>query len=278
MRFDWYSATIEAPATEVIDGLSAALGATEREGKPFNGYEHGVDLDLGGSTVAKVWYGGNGGHPFAFASSDSTDAFVEAVRRLWPAHRVTRVDAAEDFDGAGSWDRLYGLAEAFALERGLAVDQAGDWLRLEAGRTFYVGGRKSAVRLRVYEKGKQLLGEAALAGVHELPGISPDLVRVELQVRPDKEARWTAAALRPEDFYGFSVWSRDFLGALTGEDVERVTIREARATDVERSVGWMTRQYADTFDRLVEWLGSERKALEYIRVGFTHERRRRAAA
>lgn len=277
MRFDWYSATIEAPAADVIERLSAALGATERDGKPFNGYEHGVDLELDGSTVAKVWYGGNGGHPYAFASSDSSDAFVLAVRELWPAHRVTRVDACQDYDEPGAWDRLYGLAEAFALSRGLAVDQAGDWLRLEAGRTFYVGGRKSAVRLRVYEKGKQLRGEAALAGV-ELDGISPDLVRVELQVRPDKDARWTAAQLRPEDFYGFSVWSRDFLASLTGEDVERVTIREARSTDVERSVGWMTRQYADTFDRLVEYLGSERKALEFIRVGFTHERRRRAAA
>lgn len=276
MRFDWYSATIEAPAGAVIEGLAGALGATERDGKPHNGYEHGIDLVRDGSTVARVWFGGNGGHPFAFASSDATDAFVDALRALWPEHRVTRVDAAQDYDEPRAWDRLYGLAESFALSRGLAVDQAGDWLRLEAGRTFYVGGRSSAVRLRVYEKGKQLRGEAVLAGASP-DSISPDLVRVELQVRPDKDARWQAASMRPEDFYGFSVWSRDFLAHLTGEDVERVTIREARSTDVERSVGWMTRQYADTFERLIEWLGSEAKALEYIRVGFTHERARRSS-
>lgn len=253
MRFDWYAATVLDDPGSVLAALEADLSAEVAPGRALNGYEHGYDLRRDGSTVARVLYGGNGGWPHAWASSDDTDRFVSVVRGRWPdRHRVTRMDAAQDFDGAGTWDRLYGLCLGLADERALKIDQAGDWHRQIDGRTFYVGGRKSAVFARLYEKGKQLRGRALDGGAD----ISPDLVRLEVQVRPEGPGRTYAAMCDPEDAYGYSDWSRELLRRVLGVDVERVHIKERREPDDARAIEWMVRQYGERLERLAAQTGS----------------------
>lgn len=112
--------------------------------------------------------------------------------------RASRVDVAIDFAGS---PRLYNaitkaVAEFAAESRGrngaLPTREEGD---IDGGRTFYVGTRESPVLLRIYEKGKQLQGEAtrgaakaagtkaakaaAAEGVAE--AFDPHWVRVEFQ-------------------------------------------------------------------------------------------------
>src|SRR5689334_11134576 len=151
MRFDWYAATVRDDPSAVLGGLSDALGAEVADGRAMHGYARGFELRRDGSVVARMLAGGRNGNPHVWASGDDTDRLVPALRHLWPnQHRVTRMDAAQDFDGAGTWDRIYAPMLALADERRLRIDQAGDWHRHEAGRTFYVGGRKSAVFARFY--------------------------------------------------------------------------------------------------------------------------------
>jgi hypothetical protein len=263
-RFDWYAATIDDEVSAVLDGLVDALGAEpEFADRSMNGYESQVLLRAGGSTVARLLYGGNGGRPHVFASSDHTDAFVSAVRGMWPdRHRVTRCDVAQDFDqGPGTWDRIAGMAEDFAAGysmpvtgKALTTSVAGDWLTegSPAGRTLYLGSMKSAVFLRIYEKGKQLRGAALESGrVMDAAGISEDLVRVELVVKPEKDARYLAASMGPLDGFGFAVWAKDFAAALLGLDVERVHIKEVRKSDDERALSYMLRQYGAVLERIV---------------------------
>lgn len=252
VRFDWYSATIADDPAQVLEVLAAGLGAEVRDGIARNGYERGYELRAGGSKVATVLAGGRNGFPHAYASSDDTDRFVEVVRGAWPdSHRVTRFDASEDFDGAGTWDRLYAVMLALADERRLKIDQQGDWHRLEDGRTFYLGSRKSAMFARLYEKGKQLRG---LGG----PGaqdISTDLVRLEIEAKPEGESRYWAARCEPVEAYGLASWSQELAKTVLGVEVERVHIRERRESDDARALRWMVLQYGDHLDRLAAELG-----------------------
>lgn len=251
-RFDWYAATIRDDVLDILPALAAGLGGEVVDGKPRNGYTMGHHIKVKDSNVATVFSGGRNGNPHAFASGDDAPAFAELVRTLWPVqrnkqgavlagHHVTRMDVCLDFDGPNTWDRLYDVCLQLAQERNLTINQAGDWVRLEAGRTFYIGSPSSAVRLRLYEKGKQMRGLAIDGGAD----ISDDWVRFEVVVRPDKDARFRAAEGAPVEAFGYADWSRELLRQVEGVDVERVHVRERRESDHERAMFWLMRQYGE---------------------------------
>lgn len=278
MRFDAYGATISASPDEVIQHLAAVLGARDETTRGMHAFEHTAELVRGGSVVCRVLYGGNGGaDPHVMVQGAATDSVVDAVRARWPEHRVSRADAAQDYDERGAWERLTGYLHAFAGARGMVPGRIGpaEGYVSTRGTTLYLGSAKSDVQLRVYQKGLQLRERAEKAG-QPVDDISPDLVRVELRVRLRKGAKVRGASMSPEDFYGFAVWSREFLAGLAGIDVDRVTIQDARQSDAMRSIGWMTRQYASAWERLCDEVG-ETAAWEILRVGFRHERDRRAS-
>ena len=275
MRFDWYAATVRDSPDAVLEGLALDLGADVIEGRALHGYERGWDLKADGSVVARALSGGRNGAPHVWASGDDTGALVAAVRGRWPSlHRVSRMDAAQDFDGEGSWDRLYGVCLALADGRHLKIDQAGDWHRGEAGRTFYVGGRKSAVFARLYEKGKQLRGLALDGGAD----ISPDLVRLEVQVRPEGPARDRAALGAPEEAFGYADWTRELGRLVLALDVDRVHIKERRESDDARAVEWLVRQYGEHLERLADRLGGWAVVGEELRRVKSVQDLRRGAA
>ena len=275
MRFDWYAATVRDGPDSVLETLSRDLGAEVVAGVALHGYDTGWDLKAGGSVVARMLCGGRNGAPHVWASGDDTGPFVSAVRARWPnLHRVSRMDAAEDFDGEGAWDWLYRVSLALADERGLKIDQAGDWHREIAGRTFYIGGRKSAVSARLYEKGKQLRGLALDGGAD----ISADLVRLEVQVRPEGAARDRAAFGEPGEAFGYADWTRELARQLLGLDVERVHIRERRESDDERAIEWLVWQYGEHLERLAEQRGGWASVGDELgRVKSVQDQRRGAA-
>lgn len=244
-RFDWYAATIVGQAEpQVIDALTSVLRCESREGKALHGYARGYELHRGGTVICRVLAGGKNGAPHAWASGDETDEFVAAVRDVWPLeHRVTRMDAATDFDALGCWDALFPLCMGLADERSLKVGQAGDWLRGTEGRTLYLGSFKSAVFARLYEKGKQLQQREGRAG--DASAFSPDHVRLEVVVRPDGVAREQAAVCEPIDAFGYADWTKELASRVFSADVERVHIRQRRVSDEERAIEWMVAQYGD---------------------------------
>ena len=253
MRFDWYAATVREDVNEILDVLAVGLDAEIKTGKPKQGYAQGNTLTRNGSTVCTVFSGGRNGWPHVYASGDDTDALVPVLRAAWPlTHYVTRMDSAQDFDGPETWDRLYAPTIELADELHLKVNQAGDWHRLEAGRTLYLGAPTSAVRTRLYEKGKQLRGLAPDGG----PEISLDLVRLEVQVRPDGEARYTAARSTPAQAYGYANWTQELQRRILDVDVERVMIRERRMSDRERALEYCIQQYGAHMASLGGELGS----------------------
>lgn len=257
-RFDWYAATITQTAPTVVAALADRLGAVVQDlDKSMNGYTHQSVLRRDGDVVARVLYGGNGGSPHAFASGEHSQEFAAVVRGLWPdTHRVSRCDVSTDFDdGPGTFESFLEFADRFALEHNVQTSVAGDWRTPghPGGRTLYVGSRKSAVFVRIYEKGKEIrarlrLEDADAAVAH----ISETLVRVELVVRPEKDARYVAARMQPMEGYGFAVWSQRFGSELFGLEVPRVTIKHVRDSDDERAFRFMVKQYSGVLSRLVE--------------------------
>lgn len=253
--FDWYASTVRIHSEAVLSDLAAALRAERRElPKGLNGYTNQVELRRDGEVVARVLYGGNGGSPHVFATGGQADELAAVLRRLYPDHHgVSRCDVATDFDdGEGTWDGLADFATAFAKAHGVSTSVYGDWLTEGSpdGRTLYLGSRKSAVYLRIYEKGKQLRKMARENGLSP-EGFSETLVRVEIQVRPEKQSRTHAAKMEPMEAYGFSKWSQAFASDLFGLDLDRVSIKHVRDSDDVRALFYMREQYGVVMERVV---------------------------
>jgi hypothetical protein len=131
-------------------------------------------------------------------------------------HGVSRADAALDVDNPGFWDWVIPIALDLADQLGLTIDQQGDWHRGEGGRTLYLGSRKSAVFVRIYEKGKQLraLGEDPDASLH--------LVRLETQCRPEKAFKRQAWTATPHEIFCTSKAATRLLSLIQGRDYAHV--------------------------------------------------------
>lgn len=256
-RFDWYACTVNAAVDDLRAVFSRELsGEWEPREGARHGFHHREEFVLpDGTTGATLLHGGNGGLPHVYASSDACDEFVRIVRAYWPGrHKVSRMDAALDYDdGPGTWTRLLGFVQSIARGERVEGDerkrvskvrtnQMGDWLHGEHGRTFYLGSFKSAVLVRLYEKGIQLREDAAIRG-RDRSDISVNFVRLEVQVRPDGAAKERAATATPFEAFGYAEWSRELLRRVEDADVERVHIRERRESDHERALNWMVKQY-----------------------------------
>lgn len=253
-EFDWYAATFpELPVDDLLAGLSEALGLAVEAGTALHGYTEGYNL-VGPSGVAvRVLGGGSNGGPNAWASGADAAGYAEVVRALWPtSHRVSRFDSRIDLGGTGDgddvWDQLFAACVKRATESGLKTSLAGDYLGKEKGRTLYVGSQKSAVFVRLYEKGKQLQGLTRDPDARA--AIPRDWCRLEVQVRPQKDARWKAAAMTPDEAWGLSAWSKTLAKELAGLDVDQVSMQHKRETNDERALAWLATQYAGTLQRL----------------------------
>lgn len=254
MRFDWYAATIQAHPVELVEALAQDLGGHPRGTRGMHGYTQGWNIEDGrGDTLARVLAGGRNGDPHAWASGEATEAFCEAIRvRYEGRHHVTRFDAAEDFQAPGTYDLLRDLIRGVTRPRrvkGREIVPEDP----EDGRTFYAGAPTSDVRLRLYEKGKQVRGQLP---EHLVETVSPDWVRIEAQVRPQKDARHLAAWMPPTQVWGFSDWTQDLAAQALALDVPRVQNRPWREADDDRAFRFMIQQYGPMLARLERELGS----------------------
>lgn len=249
MEFDWYSATVPEGADEVIGNLLNDFPHSDaRPDRPMHGYTQGAQVVRGEQVLARAIWGGssNGEGTHTWASGNESRAFAAFVRERFPVHRVTRADIAQDFDDPKAWARLFKLCRAIAKEYRLQTSVAGDFLDGVQGRTLYIGAPSSAVRLRLYEKGKQL-PEAN----------RPNWVRLELVVRPgNAEARTWLSTATPAEAFGASKWSAALAERLGRDAPGRVKVGTIYTpSDRERALLWLLKQYGGTLEAYAEELG-----------------------
>lgn len=255
MRFDWYQATIPAHPLDVVEGVLAAMapGGEVRSGRGMHGYTQSHEIRRGdGDRVALVLCGGNrGAHPNAQASGADAPQFAATVRDMWPRHRVTRVDAAEDLVGQGAYETLETSCRSLARERrlkGRAIvpDDVAD------GRTYYVGSATSDVRVRLYDKTAEQRRLMAPDRLHEVPD---NWARVEAQVRPRKDAGYAVAALSPSEVWGCASWTCELAQRLFALDLARIEMQAGRETQDQRAWRFMIQQYGATMRRKASRIG-----------------------
>lgn len=245
MRFDWYASTVPANPQVVLGTLvQEAELADLRPARPMHGYTHGAEIVRGSRVLARALYGGpNGPDTHVWASGEDTEWLVGRVRHHWPQHRVTRVDAAEDFTAQGAWRTLSKIALQVADAFRIRVIHQGDFHRGEGGRSIYLGSRDSPTQLIVYEKGKQL-------------GHDPNWVRVEARVKPRKLGKDRMCTALPSEVWGCAAYLQEMGERMLRVDLERIQVGTLyRVPDDARAWAALTRQYGNLLGGKADELG-----------------------
>lgn len=253
VRFDAYTATTEAAkATDLIQLLAAAAPSqdwTIKQGRGFHTFGERIAFkaDDGAEFAAVQWGGRQGDRVMVEVKGEATPAAVEALRSRFP-HRCTRVDACADFDAPKAFERLYRACRTVKKAHRIVGGKYGDWEDFpERGRTLYMGASTSPVRMRLYEKGLQ----PEYAHLDR-----PNWARIEVQVRPAKEAKAEYAKLTPLEVWGGSKWSRDLAAHVLKEHVDphpAGTTYKLSERDV--ALRWMCKQYGAHLLSLADDLG-----------------------
>ena len=254
IRFDAYSATTKAANPyQLIDLLTEAAGQDHSaiQGKGFHTFGHRMAIkDTTGIEVGSVSWGGLQGElSMIEVKGEKTPEAVRALReRFW--HRVTRVDACADFDAPGAFESLLGPCLEVKQAHRLKGERRGDWEDFpEEGRTLYLGAPTSVTRVRLYEKGKQ-------PEYRHLPELV-NLTRLEVQVRPAKEAKASYASIKPADVWGATRWTKDLAGRVLQEHVDPHPAGTVyRQSERDRALAWMCKQYGSHLLSLQADLGS----------------------
>lgn len=237
-KFDWYQATIPEDPENAIDAICGELEGcrdariTDRGG---NGYlNSAIFLDSKGGEIGRMMFGGNA-QPNIRSTSHRAPAAARLIRRLWPEHRVTRLDVAMDYTGEDTFTRLHGIAHDVAMSNHLKTGLMFQPDLLERGRTYRIGSPTSPVMVRLYEKGLQ-------EGQRRRPQ-DPDWTRMEIQVRPQKAAKAVFATVKPIEAWGATRWTSQLMKAVDGSDARRIEVDPRHASEWDRTQEALVQQY-----------------------------------
>lgn len=252
IRFDAYTATSrECNPHQLIQILTDAAGDDHKaaQGRGFHTFGHRLSVkDSTGIEVGAVQWGGRQGDlSMIEVKGENTPAAVAALRERF-FHRVTRVDACADFDAPRSFERLLEPCMEVKRRHRLKGARFGDWEDFpEEGRTLMLGSPSSAVRVRLYEKGKQ----------PEYRHLQrPSWSRIEVQVRPAKEAKASFNRLSPAGVWGASSWSRELASKVLEDHVDPHPAGTTyRRTERDAALAWMCKQYGAHLLSLASDLG-----------------------
>lgn len=258
MKWDWYAVTLpDVSPREVVAMLCKRLGGVAEDGRRRLGYAQNLRVvAASGDVLAEVLCGSigrNALHPHAVATGDRAPDFAQVLREEYPAHSVSRCDAAEDFDEEGAFERLTGVMMRIGADRGVK----GLWIKPDDpddGATYYLGGKSSSVTCRTYQKGLQ---QRKLVHPALRADISPHWARTEAQIRPPKrEGKALAATLTPAEVWGFATWSQMLAAEALALDVQRLEgLGWKPQSDDERAFDFLCRQYGPLLKRVHADLG-----------------------
>lgn len=256
-RFDWYQATFDGLEEDQIPrALMTIFGGTISRSKGKFGYALCQAIEVDGKVLARVFTGSSRpGEVHVSVTGESCDKVVPVLRRMWPDHRVSRVDSSVDF--SASFEELDAVAVKFAEDRGLSYRLVTD---SEGGATRYLGAPSSEVRVRVYKKTEELR--------HKHPDqaaeIPDGIVRAEIQVRPNSRIKGSVSTMTPDDVWGVGRWAGEFAATFLDLQAEQVPTHFRQSSDWSRSLHWLAHQYSPSISRRADQVGVEQARREVL--------------
>lgn len=250
MRVDYYSATIDdADGGEVLAWALEAMPRPCDVGDEITaryGYSHAVPLLEGKQVVCIVRFGGNADTVNLELKGAVSNEVYGLVRSHFPGHACTRMDVAVDGTRPGLFDqmarRMLAIRDEIPANRQPQVNHQGDW-HTPAGRSLYIGSRKSDCHVVLYEKGYE---RQARAGE-----IAPDLdwCRLEVRIKPERrEHKLMLAAMLPLQAWGWTKWASAYLDEFTGLEPCPVVLPR-RQHDDDRAYEALLSQYGPILER-----------------------------
>jgi len=246
MKWDAYAGNVTGNRSEEVAQMLAfgVQGRLER-GKPRGRYSDVFEVRDGPEPVG--WVGRDAQLDTAYfeCKGARTPEAVTTIRKHWQAsHRVSRMDACEDYSAPGSYESLVAL-----LDRSKDPRVKSDEIRPrdgDRGRTSYFGSPSSRVYVRCYEAGKMK---------ERLHFNRPDWSRAEAQVRPGKSIEKLAAAFcSPLDAWGFAAWTKRAAEELSTVDVQRFAPVSTPPT-FDRTTLYIGRTFRRHFEEMLADLG-----------------------
>lgn len=236
-RFDAYTATTRAARYDEMVNVLLHLGDKIRQGRGHHGFKERVSVvaRCGTEAGSVSWGGTHGDLVMIEAKGERTPDAVDKLRAS-VEHRCTRVDSCHDVEEAGAFEALLQVCTAVKKAHRIKGGKAGDWDDFpEDGRTLYLGASTSPVRLRLYEKGRQ----------PEYRHLNkPDWARIEVQVRPAKEAKDAFSKADSLAVWGASRWSREIAAEVLAAQLSPLPAGTTyRLDDQERALRFMCKQY-----------------------------------
>jgi len=176
--------------TREVAALAQSLSCQIESEKTLNGYQQGFKLLRGEELICQAFTGGTGSAEGSsqFIAASTADEVYPLLQDRFPGHGVSRLDAAEDFCGDGTWDRMEAMLTAIAAQHRVSMAPFGEGHRrpdgtrdVTRGRSWYFGSKSSTFRVVLYEKGLEQIAKGIPA--------DPTWVRLEVRVRPSSKAR-----------------------------------------------------------------------------------------
>lgn len=264
---------------KAIDELVLRLGAEKVSGVPMNGYGEAFEVVRSGEKLVRICATGSGSAlgSVHFECASTAQEVYPVLQAMFPRHSVSRLDAAEDYKGEGSWDKLEAMLTGVCGKFGVSMAPFGeghvrpDGTRdVTKGRSWYCGSKSSPYRIVLYEKGIEQISKG-------IP-VDPTWVRLEVRIRPASKRKAIVGSmhLKPSDIVGFSRWGiavADYMGI---SDLERVAIGSVWKPGEEEQLALkIVRQ----FDKGIERLLSESTPEDFGRlIAEVHRKNREASS
>lgn len=249
-RFDYYRATVAVTSVQnMLSVLCADLDPTgdlrfTPEPKPPVAYysQHVALTDRLGREACSVFWGGQNAQPNVEAKGSQAPALSAILRANWE-HLPSRVDPMRQASREGLFRDVRTVAFAVAEKHRLDPPKEHCNNHPDKGDTLYLGSRKSAVCIRVYQPGLKRAEEEGRTGC-EISDEERYAVRCELEFKPQKRtAKLAAASLSPDALWGVSGYAADFAAEVFAMQVQPVSISERRESNRNRALRFMASQY-----------------------------------
>jgi hypothetical protein len=249
MKFDAYAGNVTgAKPWEVAEMVAFGVRGAVSRGRPRGRYHDVFEVKEAGQPVGWIAHDPQLDTAYFECKGARTPDVVTTIRTHWAqAHRVSRMDACEDYSAVGAFDSLVAL-----LDRCKDPRVRSDEIRPrdgDRGRTIYFGSPASRVYVRCYEAGKMK---------ERLHFNRPDWARVEAQVRPGKAIeKQIAASCSALDAWGFGAWTQKAAAELAQVDVPRFS-REEEPPTFERTTLYFARAFRRHLEEMLGDFGSWR--------------------